>query len=280
MLYSFPTHFTIQSIGSFLDRIFSKDFDYRGEQHNFIEMVYIISGNAEVVEDEKVYNLREGDLILHAPMEFHRIKSDADTTPHVLNLSFSVSGSLPARLYDGVFHISAAQRTLLLQLHQLGTQFCMQNCMQSNNLSEAATVASTLYQGQQIACSLSALLLDICQEAPLSRVLSNERSAQLYKQLVSRMEECICQNLALEELAAHHFISVSYVKKLFYMYANIGPRQFYNHMRAREAAMRLEKGCSAVEVTEQMNFSSPNYFTLFFKKQTGMTPSEYKRRMG
>jgi AraC-like DNA-binding protein len=279
LLFSFTTPFTIDSVGSFLDRVFSKDFDYKGEQHNFIELVYIDSGNVEVVEDEKVYRLGEGDLILHAPMEFHRIRSDADTAPHVLNLSFSVSGNLPARLFGGVFHISSVQRTALLQLHQLGIQFTMSQYLQ-NHPSPEDTALSTalLFPGYQIACALSALLLEICREAPLSKVHSHDHGALLYNQLVSRMEECCCQNLALEELAAYHFISVSYVKKLFRIYADMGPRHFFNQIRAREAALRLDKGYTAAEVAELMNFSSPNYFTLFFKKQTGMTPSEYKKQ--
>ena len=272
MLYTFQNQFTIQSIGNFLDRIFPGDFDFKGEQHPFAEMVYIVAGNVEVVEDENVYKLQEGDLILHAPMEFHRIKSDADTTPHVLNLSFSSCGNLPPRLYNGVFHITTAQRTALLKLHRLGTQFCMQ-------ASDESALDTAPYLGQQIVCALSALLLEICQEMPLSNVLSKERSALLYKQLVDYMEEHICQNLSLEELAEHHYVSVSYVKKLFRIYANIGPRQFYNHMRVREAILRLTKGISAAEIADQMNFSSPNYFSLFFKNQTGITPSEYKKQV-
>lgn len=272
MLHTFSTPFTVESFGNFLDRNFSRDFDYKGEQHDFIELVYVISGKVEVVEDEKVYQLGEGDLMIHAPMEFHRIRSYADTSPHVLNISFFVKGELPGRLYDGVFHISTSLQTALVRLHRLGAGYC-----ERENGGKHADTDSDAFLGQQIACTLSAMLLEISRESPLSKEQSNDRSAKLYRRLVRSMEESICGNLALEELADRHFISVSYVKKLFRIYADMGPGTYYNHMRAREAAMRLEKGSSAAEVAEQMNFSSPNYFTLFFKKQTGMTPSEYKK---
>lgn len=275
MLFTVPTLFTIEKIGCFFDRTFSSDFDYNGEQHNFIEMVYLVDGNAEVVEDEKVYKLKEGDLILHAPMEFHRIKSAGGTSPRVLNLSFSVNGSLPEHLYDGVFSLSGTQRAALLQLNALGMQFCARLGFQT---TQADLSHHMVCMGQQISSSLTALLLQISRETPLTNVLSNDRSALLYKQLVSCMEESLCRNLAVEDLAAQYYISVSYVKKLFQLYANMGPRQFYNNMRTKEAAMRLTSGFSAAEVAEQMNFSSPNYFTLFFKKQTGMTPSAYKKQ--
>ena len=99
------TKFRIESVGCTFDRIFPKDFDFQGESHDFSEIVYVSSGRVQITENERVYLLGGGDMIIHAPMEFHRIKSDADSSPHVINLSVRVSGELPGELYKGVFHL-------------------------------------------------------------------------------------------------------------------------------------------------------------------------------
>jgi two-component system response regulator YesN len=46
----------------------------------------------------------------------------------------------------------------------------------------------------------------------------------------------------------------------------------------RHAARLLDEGFSATEIADKMNFSSPNYFSVFFKKHTGTMPSEYKKK--
>ena len=39
----------------------------------------------------------------------------------------------------------------------------------------------------------------------------------------------------------------------------------------------LQEGQGVTTVAEKLNFSSPNYFTSFFKKHLGVTPSRYRK---
>ena len=111
MFHTIERSFWIEKTGWYFDRVFSAGHDFKGERHDFIEIVYVRSGNVCVTENENVYWLGGGDLVLHGPMEFHRIKSDAQTTPHVYNLSLTVNGKLPSRLFDGVYHLTQEQQT-------------------------------------------------------------------------------------------------------------------------------------------------------------------------
>lgn len=264
MLNSVKRQFCVEEIGTALDRIFDKDFDFKGERHRTIEIVYIVSGKVEIVEEEKVYLLGEGDLILHAPMEFHRIKSDAQTSPHVLNLSIAVSGQLPPRLFENVFHLTPEQHATFWKYFHLVRQ-------------AEASAQEEFSILQQAADGLSAFLIGLFRGVSVNTVLSTESSALLYKQLVRDMQKSVYQNLSLEELAEQNFISVSYVKKLFQRYANISPKRFYDILRAKEIVLLIQRGIPAAEIAEKMNFSSPNYFSLFCKKQIGMTPSQLKK---
>ena len=108
--------FCIESIGYALDRIFPEDFVYNGESHPTIEFVYVQSGMIEVVEEEKVYIMEAGDFIVHGPMEFHRLKSASNTTPHIYNLSANITGKLPERLYSGVFRLNPYEQDRFLKI--------------------------------------------------------------------------------------------------------------------------------------------------------------------
>jgi AraC-like DNA-binding protein len=41
-------------------------------------------------------------------------------------------------------------------------------------------------------------------------------------------------------------------------------------------ALRLRGGSSILEISETLNFANPSFFSKFFKRQTGMTPGEFK----
>ena len=263
MFHKVDNIFKITSIGYPLDRIFSADFDFKGEQHNFIEIVYLLSGNVEIVENDKVYMLSSGDMLIHAPMEFHRIRSSNDSSPHVLNLSISVDGTFPKELFDGVFTLSPTQHAEYLKYFKYVEE-----------IEIGSECKSCL---QMAADGISAVLLDMAHQCKANDVLSTQSSALLYKHLVNDMEKAVYTNISVDELARAHFISTSYVKKLFRTYANTSPKFFFNSLRIKEAAFLLNKGLTAAEIADKMNFSSPNYFSVFFKSHTGQTPAKFQR---
>lgn len=263
MLHKIDSLFSIESLGNVFDRVFSPDFDYKGERHDYMEFVYVVSGCVQVTENGKVYNLGERDLILHDSMEFHRIKSQNGTAPHVINISMCIRGQLPPSLLDGVFHLNESQHTRFLDCIRRVKDFQLGDSDSGSR--------------QQVGCLFGALLLELGRESPVSGVLAQENSALVYKKMVKAMQEAVCDNLCVEDLAAEHFISVSYLKKLFRKYANESPKHFYDGLRAREAALMLQEGQGVTTVAEKLNFSSPNYFTSFFKKHLGVTPSRYRK---
>ena len=56
------------------------------------------------------------------------------------------------------------------------------------------------------------------------------------------------------------------------------PSEFVRQVRMKEAATMLRsKKYTVAEVSDQMGYSDPKYFTDVFKKHYGMTPSAYMK---
>jgi AraC-like DNA-binding protein len=212
----------------------------------------------DVTEDEKAYTLGEGNIIFHAPMEFHRIRSSKGSAPKGFIFSFEVTGDLPDILKAGIFSMDIQQRRLFDELRAEINDF-----VHSDRSSEAGTRASSL---------LKLFILKIA-EAPLTLPASTSQSALEYQRVISFMANEVKENLTLDEIAKRNHISVSYMKYLFNMYAGIGPKHFFNMLRIKAAEELLNKGHSVTEVSIIMNFSSPNYFSVFYKRYTGISPS-------
>lgn len=258
--------FAIEQFLLSVNRVLSKDHDYEGESHDFWEIVYVDDGELEVTEDGNVYNLGEGDIIFHAPMEFHRLRSYGGTAPNVTNLSFGAMGEYPPELLSGVFHLDESGRKEFLQISR-----CVREWMESQEEGS--------FYGKEIASRLISFMFRLSRTyLPQPKKISAER-VHTYKRLVEIMNEEVYSNISISELAERMFMSVSYVKVLFSRYAGVSPKAYYTNLRLNEAKKLLAEGKNVYEIAERMNFSTPGYFSVFFKKHTGMTPKYYKNRM-
>ena len=256
------TKFSVTEFYTVLDFHFDKQFYTNGEQHNFWEIVFVRRGAVDVTEDAQVYRIHEGEMILHAPNEFHNIRSAPDSEPNVRILTFQIVGTPPNGLENGVFRISEELREEFDQVfaevfalyHDPGRdEFFPQECGRraENFLIHLGRTASA---------------------AP-RRVLT--RGAEEYNNLVTSMKASVFENYTLEEISQKHNISVSYIKVLFRRFAGISPKAYYARLRCDEAIRLLQSGCSAAETADRLNFSSPNHFSVFFKKMTGQPPVRY-----
>ena len=257
--------FEIESLAYPFERNFSSKFTFDGELHDFIELVYIKSGKVEVVKEETIYLADGGTLLFHAPMEFHKIKSAEGTSPKVYNLSMKVRGSLPDGIYDGLFSLDL----------RLEERFLAAFSKARNFLEGSASDAL----GQVACLELEALILDICRyPAHHGEVLSTS-AARAYRAVIEAMEHEIYSNVSLEEIAGRVNISRSYLKALFAKFCDLSPKEYYRKLRLREAMRLLAEGASVSKIADMMNFSYPNHFTQFFKKETGLSPTEYRSRL-
>lgn len=243
------------------------NFIFDGENHDFWEIVFVRSGEVEVTEDENIYTLGAGNMIFHAPMEFHRIKSSGGTCPFGFILTFKASGKLPEILTNGIFSLD---ESLLADYERV--------CKKAY----AFITDEGSLDGAEVGYLLSAFISRLARRAEggdftLDDPSSMAASAIEYRKIVSFMSAHVCENLSLSDIAHQNNVSVSYLKLLFNNYAGISPKKYFNGLRLRHASRLLSEGNSVISVSDTMNFSSPNYFSYFYKNNTGRAPSEVKK---
>ena len=110
MLKEIPHPFSIHGFYAPPDSYWDAHFEFLGETHESWEVVYVLSGEVECTEDERIYHLKAGDMLFHAPLEFHKIRSYAKTEPHVFVFSFESSGCLPESLKNGVIALTQEEQ--------------------------------------------------------------------------------------------------------------------------------------------------------------------------
>ncbi|AIQ60076.1 response regulator [Paenibacillus borealis] len=101
--------------------------------------------------------------------------------------------------------------------------------------------------------------------------------------LLKEMEQYMRQHFHEEELnltaiAGHVHISSAYASTLFKKYKGMNLSEYLIQLRIDKAAELLSTtDAKSYEVSEQVGYRNPQYFSVLFKKHYGKSPSEYRR---
>lgn len=80
------------------------------------------------------------------------------------------------------------------------------------------------------------------------------------------------------DLSSKFNYSNAYLTKLFKEKYNVTPKQYAKQLILKEAVLSLSKGLSVHQTAEQLEFSSPENFSRFFKGYYGYSPSQYRKQ--
>ena len=110
---------------------------------------------------------------------------------------------------------------------------------------------------------------------------TSDHTHHLVKQALEYIEENVGKDISLNEISERLNISSYYFSKLFKEETNEGFVEYLTKRRVELAKeMMKDPSKSIKEIGSECGYSDPNYFSRIFKKSTGMTPTEYKERVG
>ena len=73
----------IQKILGYYYRIRTENYCFHGERHDFFELTYVDTGELETEVDGTLYHLKEKDLMIYGPGQFHTQYTDEEHRPPI-----------------------------------------------------------------------------------------------------------------------------------------------------------------------------------------------------
>jgi len=262
---------SIDSVYTFFKSDFKSDYVFGGERHNFWEIVFVLDGTVGVTAEDEVFVLEKGQAVIHKPDEFHKIWSEFGTNPTVMVMSFGAS----AFSFGGerILSLDATCGAKLSELYDYSF-----SCFERSGIAITGIKHGSEARVERFRLEAELLLHSLLHKSP-ERKVSGVRSAEIYSMAVKYMEDYPAGGLCIDEIAGHCSISSAYLKKIFVRYAGCSVMQYYNLMRARLACGHLSNGRSVKETAILLGFADQNYFSTFFKRIMGMSPTEYRKRL-
>lgn len=250
-------------------------FYFNGEMHNFWELVYVTDGKITASEDNNVYELSRGNVIFHKPMEFHKLRVENGMHARIMVISFDASDNFYPELGNKIFKLTLQEQAELEKIYTLiNNNFDIINItVKKKENNSILNEKITFMKLELFMLSLLAKNNNVYEKAELHTL-----SAINYKLIVDVMTENINHNLSMRDIARLCNFSVSNLKKTFEKYADGGVMKHFMRLKIRRAMDLLEMGFTSSQISVELGFSSQNYFSKVFKRETGMLPSEFKNK--
>ena len=87
-------------------------------------------------------------------------------------------------------------------------------------------------------------------------------------------------NLSVDALSKLCSMSDTYFRRLFVQEFGMTPQRYISRLRLEMATELLRSGYYSVSaIAERCGFNNPNYFSMFIKKETGLSPLQYRKQL-
>ncbi len=258
---------------------FSRTYTFPGEQHDFWELVYVDKGEVLATAGEQEFTLQSGEMLFHAPNEWHSIRANGTTAPNVMILSFHCRSKAMAAFTGKRLRPDSRQRELLRELLQESRNvFASRLDDPYENMPDKRDDIPVGAE-QLILLHLTHLLISLLRQMEEPRPVERKSgSLPLLDAMVSFMERNLFAKLTLQMLAEEFHVSTSYVKRIFAQYKQCGAIHFFTLMKVDHAKQLLrEHDHNVSQIAEKLGYDNIYYFCNQFKKIEGMSPLEYRR---
>lgn len=98
------------------------------------------------------------------------------------------------------------------------------------------------------------------------------------EEIKSFLDSSLEEKMTLEKISEALDISVSHIMRIFRHQYGISPMQYFNRAKVNYACRLLVNTNYSVEyISELLSFSEPEYMSKCIKKQTGLSPLQYRK---
>lgn len=266
---------------------YMKDFVFKGESHDFWELLCVDSGSIVVTAGDKELTLTSNQMIFHKPNEFHALRADGVTSPNLIVVSFACSSDCMKFFEDRLVCINQTERFYLGQLISEARRSFHTPLNNPYNCFLERIPNAEFGSEQIIFLSLEMLLISLLRryrtqqfspvtEEIFSHPMLHRDSDELLGQVIQYLRRHIYEHMTVAQICKDNSVGRSQLQKLFHEKLHCGVIDYFRRMKI-EYAQRLirEQRYNYTQIADILGYSSYQYFSLQFKKFTRMTPSEY-----
>lgn len=261
--------------------------------HEFIELVYVVSGKAKHVFEQELYDIQEGEVFMINPGEMHTYSIEPDNRLEIINCLFmpnliqdtclrklGITQSMdffyvhpfldPEERFNHRLHLNSRETYRIYPI--------LEGMMHEFGMRSSAY--STLIRLQLI--ELLILLSRIYQEKP-SGINDPVHQHTDYKLLTRRvcgyLERHFDQKVSISMLAKLFNISSRHLNRVFKQETGRTVIEMLHHIRVDKAKhLLMHTDEKVITIAMKMGYEDPAFFSRLFSRLEGQSPAKFREK--
>jgi AraC-like DNA-binding protein len=256
------------------------------------QLVLVVKGSGETIINGMRYKSSSGDLYLIKPGVVHSFIAGDENPFDMIVVHFDYFYERERNFWPHKkFHLKEGydlpEKHLLRDIPMFeGTIF--PDCLPGDNYSAIEVRMKKMvdiYNSDGLAKELllKAHLLEILYMIYISleenkSANSSDPSFEKVKKAFDYINENYMNKMNVQDLAALSNLSTNYFSNLFKQHTGYAPNEYVIRIRIDKAKKLLAKSHATVsEICSKVGFNDIHYFSYYFKKIEGMSPSQYRQ---
>ena len=255
----------VDSIYTFFYHEKEQGFLFPGEAHPMAELTYVDQGALHSVVNGQDLLLKQGDLVLYGPDQWHMQYADIGVAPRYVTITFDIRGADLTPLLNR--RLAAPQNVVKILQTMLREQERMDE-----------------YSNDIILAQLKLLLLNLLREtvSPRGGKLQASNAIHAENEIIRQAQQYISshirEKLSVPLVARQVDVSPSYLTALFHKNLQISPGEYIRRIKLQESKQMIrENNLNFTEIAAELQYSTVHHFSRQFKEKFGITPTEYAK---
>lgn len=239
--------------------------------HNYYELYFLLEGERDFFVNNSIFKISSFSFLYIPPFVTHKTMDDkfvriciyysSDYFSHEENVIFD------KLLSNRAININENQKNMISDILNKLIE------LQNEKSQESVVFTKTL---------TSALLYLLCQKehsnCQIKQMTESKQTPQLINKLTNYIEANLNKKISIKTICDEFFISYSYLCKLFRKNLFTSVNEFIETSRITKACDLLCRTKKNIEkISEECGFSSAKYFCMIFKKNIGLSPTNYRK---
>ena len=228
-------------------------------------VILITSGSAEVIINLEKLTLKKGTCLITPPQSIFEMEGRSDDFV-IKTLSYRELPKSPKYMHLNIIRLSSKDEQLVdvyFQLVWRESQRKKLNLEVIQNLQMALILRLEELNGEQ-------KNTDVSKE--------KNRRQEIFQAFIALVRQQGTEGRSVDFYAERIFVTPNYLGSVVKEVSGATVKQWIDRNIIVQAKIRLRYSNNSVnEISDELNFANPSFFSKFFRKETGMTPLQYRR---
>lgn len=246
--------------------------------HSTFQLVYCTDGIVKITMLAGEHEIKAGEAIFLNSNVVHQDNVSTEGAYYSFNFSkelVSFGKNLPTEVLLNEFAENPGCPCYIFDEKYPWMRKILSDCEKLIELEKNKT--DTYYY--EVLHLLTGIMLQMLKNLPIPQNVVKNHDEERMQKVLTFIEEHYSENITLDRMALVANISKSELLRLFHRTLECTPYQYLMAFRLRKASELLQKTAHSIgEISGEVGITNQSQFGSHFKKFTGYTPSEYRKR--